>query len=80
MAVFLVTRWPFKALLGEEELSIGQDHTLNSRGLSSVLRGGVSASAVVRGEVGVSDGLLFLSFTFPHISFFWPHSWHAELP
>ena len=80
MAVFLVTRWPFKALLGEEELPIGQDHNLNSRGLSSVLRGGISASALVHGEVGVSEGLLFLSFTFSHISFFWPHLWHAELP
>lgn len=80
MAVFLVTRWPIKALLGEEELPAGQDHTLNSRGLSSVLRGGVSASAVVHGEVGVLEGLLFLSYTFSHISFTWPHLWHAERP
>ena len=64
LAVFLVTQWPFKALLGEEELPIGQDHTLNSWGLSSVPRGGISASAVVRGEVGVSEGLLFSFFHF----------------
>lgn len=37
LAVFLVSWWSFKALLGEEQLPTGQDHTLNSRGLSSEL-------------------------------------------
>lgn len=56
-AVFLVTRGSFKALVGEEHLPTGQDHTLNHQGLSSVLQwGGGGASqpllwcVVMRGD------------------------------
>lgn len=65
-AVFLVTRGSFKALVEEEHLPTGHDHTLNHQGLSSNLQwwGRVSASAVVCGDAGGSEApCSFLSFS-----------------
>lgn len=66
LAVSLVSQWPFKVLLGEEQLPTEQDHTLTSWLLSSALLWEPSQHVhVVMSEALPSSPFFFI----PHVSF-----------